>query len=124
MPGLDSAHGLGADRGVLYAVKQDPDTIHINLSEYQSGIETPDFIPIVKTMKHLNRIHTRPLFDPGSGRLVACFLGRLVVMDFALIYKNLSVDSPSFVHQKQSTALKLSPKDCKQQVPRALIATE
>jgi len=84
---LGAAQGFGPDRGVIY-VSGGPEVARLHLLGYQPGVETPDFVPVVKTIKNHRTIMHRPLFDPGSGRLVIFFTGRFVVVDLALIYKD------------------------------------
>jgi len=85
---LGSAQGFGSHRGVIY-VSAGPEMAQLHLLEYVPGVETPDFVPVVKTIKKHRAIIHRPLFDPGSGRLVIFFAGRFAVVDLALIYKDL-----------------------------------
>jgi len=84
---LGSARGFGSHRGVLY-LSAGREVAHLHLLEYTPGVETPNFLPVVKTIKKHRTIIHRPLFDPGSGRLVIFFAGRFAVVDFALIYRD------------------------------------
>ena len=85
---LSSAQGFGPDRGVLY-FSAGPEVAQLHLLEYVPGFETPDFVPVVKKIKNHRKIIHRPLFDTGSGRVVIFFVGRFVVVDLALIHKDL-----------------------------------
>jgi len=84
---LGSAQVFGPDRAVIY-VSAGPEVARLHLLEYVPGVETPDFVPVVKMIKKHRTIVHRPLFDPGSGRLVIFFVGRLVVVDFAVILRD------------------------------------
>ena len=48
---LGSAQGFGPNRGVLYATAG-PEVAQMYLLEYLPGVETPEFVPVVKRIKN------------------------------------------------------------------------
>jgi len=59
---------------------------HVTVKRLISAPSLDRFL-VKKIKKHRKIIH-RPLFDPGSGRVVIFFVGRFVVVDLALVCKD------------------------------------